>query len=192
MSRWVYVASSGHNEAAEDRYVVGMHDTTDGAPESRQLATLLRNRRLLMRLTQEDVADLAGISRQTYNKYESGRTPNPKPRELRAVCRALQLDPREIVVALGFVTRSELELPPAVAPLDSALVEPASLLADEKIPEPAKARLREYLVESVVFWKRRAGFQDLREPSASDRATGKPITRGPSSDGATGKPISRG
>lgn len=179
MSRWVYVAPNGHPDIGESLYVVRMHDPTEGVQESRELATLLRDRRLFMRLTQEEVADRAGISRQTYNKYESGRTPNPKPRELRAVCRALALDPREIVVALGFVTRDELALPPREHPLDGVLVEPASLLADEKIPEPAKSRLREYLVESVIFWKRRAGFEDLREPSAADRATGKPVTRRP-------------
>ncbi len=159
------------------RYGVCMPGTTDGTQESRALATLLREHRQLLEMTQEEVADRAGVSRQTYNKYESGRTTNPKPAELRAVCRVLELDPREIVVALGFVTRPELKMPPRQPPVDRALVEPTSLLADNKLSDDAKDKLREVLKEGVVWWKKLLGFPDLREPSAVDREPKKPTKR---------------
>lgn len=175
MSRLIYVAPSGHHGRHGSRYRVRMHDTTDGLEESRELATLLRERRAIMQLTQQEVADRAGISRQTYNKYESGKTPNPKPGELRAVCRALELDPREIPVALGFVTREEIGLPPQEPPLPRSLVRVVSLLRAEQVPQQHKDQLLKIIDTALDFWYQQLGIRDIREPSAEERAKGKPV-----------------
>lgn len=177
MSRVLYVASRRQTDDRESRYGVRMADTTPTEDGSRALATLLRQRRDQMQLTQEEVADRAGISRQTYNKYERGGTLNPKPRELRAVCMVLKMDPREIPVALGFVTREEMNLPPQEPALPRSLRRILQLLKAEQVPESAKKRLLKIIDDAVDFWFETFGVPNLREPSADERAKGKPVTK---------------
>jgi transcriptional regulator with XRE-family HTH domain len=162
---------------AKSRYGVRMPDTTPTQDGSRDLATLLRQRRLQMQITQEDVADRAGISRQTYNKYERGGTLNPKPRELRAVCLVLKLDPREVPVALGFVTREEIDLPPQQPALPRSIRRILQLLDAEQVPATAKKRLLKIIDDAVDFWFETFGLPDIREPSADERAKGKPVSK---------------
>lgn len=53
-------------------------------------------RRKILKLSQADLADLSGVSRETIVNYESGRrTPTPKTAE--KLCLALGLDPSDVI-----------------------------------------------------------------------------------------------
>lgn len=175
MSRTLYVVSRRQVTDGESRYGVRMADTTQAQDGSQALATLLRERRVHMQMTQEEVADRAGISRQTYNKYERGMTASPKPRELRAVCVALQLDPREVPIALGFVTREEIDMPPKEPALPRSLRRILQILVADQVPESAKKRLLKIIDDAVDFWFETFGLRDIREPSADERSKGRSV-----------------
>lgn len=78
-----------YGEPAQDRAYLD-------AAES--LSTSLRERRLLLGLSQEDVAALAGISTVTYGCVERGQAPsgevvNPRLRTLFAIMSVLEIPP---------------------------------------------------------------------------------------------------
>jgi transcriptional regulator with XRE-family HTH domain len=88
-------------------------DTTHGgsAPlreRLAELATLIVNARHAKGWTQQDLAEEAGISRPTVNRYEQGKTTTPDPGVVWPVTRALGLDPRRVAVLLGYVTDRDL------------------------------------------------------------------------------------
>lgn len=81
------------------------------------LARLIKNRREELGWTQPDLAEAAGVSRPTVQRYETGKTRFPEPEAIRRIFRALGLDPIEIPVILGLVTHEELGRPPAIQPV---------------------------------------------------------------------------
>lgn len=79
------------------------------------LAQLIRAAREALDWTQERLARESGVSRPTVQRYEQAKIRTPEPRQVRQIILALGVDPREIPVALGMVTREELGLPPRPA-----------------------------------------------------------------------------
>jgi len=148
----------------------------EGQGESATFGTWFRNARIRKGWTQDRVVSEADLSKSTLNRWENGKGIGD-PATVRRACLAMGLDPREAAVAIGLVTREEWDLPPFPPTIDDALQEPASLLADERIPEPAKKDLRGLIATSVDLWKKRLGLRDIREPSAAERAKGQAPTR---------------
>lgn len=176
MSRPSYVAHLRQTLEAQLTYGEPMHDIEEGP--GRRLATLLRDARAFLNMTQDDAAAASGISRQTYVRYESGRAANPQAEELRAVAKALKIDPREVPIALGYVTRDEMGMPPAEPPLPKTLRTIVSLINDQKIPESARAALLKTVQHAVDLWYEVMGVKKpVREPSAEERAGKKPASK---------------
>src|SRR5262249_38297445 len=97
----LYVSSSIHDDEPTPPYGVNMPDIPDGPGKA--LATLIRDARQAKGWRQEDLEIISGVSRQTIIQYESGRAVAPEPAKIRAVLLALDVDPREAPVALGYV-----------------------------------------------------------------------------------------
>ena len=117
-----------------------------------------------------------GIQQRTYFRWESGDIAKPDPREVRKVCLRLGLDVRDAAVALGILTREELELPPAPPPMPRTISNILYFLRAPQIPDPAKKQLLHHIQGAVDFWAQQLGVKSLREPRASERAAGKQIT----------------
>ncbi len=99
---------------------------------------MLRDLRERANLTQQQLADKAGVAVRTIGRYEANARSTPKADTVELLARALDLAPHEVTelsAAAGFpVHRAE---PPAGAPLgqfDARLVEAAKQLAGELIP----------------------------------------------------------
>lgn len=171
----LYVMTQRRCDCPEDSYCACMHDTEDGP--GRALATLLKDARIRLGWSQEDLESASGVSRQTISRYESGKASNPRAEEARAVARALQIDPRELPVALGYVTREEMGLPPAPPAMDPTLAAAARLLASEDIAVGAKDNLRRLLEGAVSFTYEALGLRRPAAPGATDG--GRPARRSP-------------
>jgi transcriptional regulator with XRE-family HTH domain len=144
-----------HDETLDGAYSYAMADEEQGPGQ--RLRTLLRDRRQLLELSQDDVADLAGVSRQTVIRLESGKATNPEAKTLRAVCTALGLEVREALIELGYVTRDELGLPPAPPPIDPVLVAVSRDLADSSVDEMDRSHLRDLTRQAHDYWRSRRG-----------------------------------
>jgi transcriptional regulator with XRE-family HTH domain len=146
------------------------------APEGASFATLLRETRKLRGMTQDELIDRSGVSRSTILRWEKGTPGSINVEQVRQLCTTLDLDPREAVVALGFVTREEMELPPRPLGLPSALQHVMSLLNDKNIPESAKTKLLDHLRSAVEFWYEQLGVRrPRREPSADERVAAQGV-----------------
>jgi len=116
------------------------------------------------------------INPRTYFRWESGDIVKPDPREVRKACLRLGLDVREAAVALGILTREELDLPPAPPPMPRTIRNILYFLRAPQVPEPAKRQLLQHIQGAVDFWAQQLGVKSLREPRADERAAGKQIT----------------
>jgi transcriptional regulator with XRE-family HTH domain len=118
---------------------------TQGAnTPGRAFAELIKAARLRALMSQEDLADAAGVGRYTINRWESGKTPHPQAEAVRKVLAALpDLDPREVPIALGYVTREEMGIPPRV--VDPMYADVIDMLADPNVPARDKEEWAEYL-----------------------------------------------
>ncbi|WP_245603520.1 helix-turn-helix domain-containing protein [Salinispora cortesiana] len=76
--------------------------------EHEAFARLLRVQRAKRGLRQEDVADASGVSPHTILQWEAGNGRSPQPAQVRAVCRALGINPLEVAVALGYLSEDEV------------------------------------------------------------------------------------
>lgn len=125
----------------------------------------------------EALADV-GIRERTYFRWESGDIVKPDPAEIRKACLVLGIDPREAAIALGIVTREEMDLPPAPPPVPATIRNVLSLLRAEQVPEEAKKSLLRHIQGAVDFWAEQLGVpRPPREPSHADRDKGKPVTK---------------
>ncbi len=59
--------------------------------------------------SQEDLERESGVSRGSISRWERGIADRPEPENVRAVCRALGIDPRRAAVALGYLTADEVD-----------------------------------------------------------------------------------
>lgn len=118
----------------------------DGGEPLVRFAELIRSTREHRGWSQDDLADRAGVSRPTINRYEQGKTRTPDPETARSIFRALQLDPRRIPVVLGYVTEEEMGLPPEPPRMFTATTEDAiAILEDPTIDPRSKAEWVEFL-----------------------------------------------
>lgn len=119
-----------------------------------------------------------GIRERTYFRWESGDIAKPDPAEIRKACLRLGIDPREAAVALGIVTREEMDLPPAPPPVPSTIRSVLQLLRADQVPDDAKKSLLRLIQAAVDFWAEQLGVPRApREPSADDRSKGKAVKR---------------
>lgn len=79
-------------------------------------ASLLITARQRRGWTQDQLVKNTGISRSTIIRWESGEAARPDPDHVRAVCTALDIDQRDALVALGYLTAEEVS-PQAAAAL---------------------------------------------------------------------------
>jgi transcriptional regulator with XRE-family HTH domain len=96
--------------------------------------------------TQDQLADKAGVSRPTIQRWENGKTGTPDPENARRVFQALGLDPRLIPVVLGYVTAEEMgvdPVPPRVFP--PTVEEAIAILEDPRVPAATKDEWIGYL-----------------------------------------------
>lgn len=92
---------------------------------------------------QDQLADAAGVSRPTIQRWETAKTGTPDPENARRVFLALGLDPRYIPVVLGYVTAEEMGLPPRV--ISPTAEEALAILEDPSVPAAQKAEWLRYL-----------------------------------------------
>lgn len=59
-------------------------------------------------LTQDKVVHATGISKTTLIRWEAGRAERPEPERVRALCLLLGINPVDAVIALGFLTESDV------------------------------------------------------------------------------------
>lgn len=107
---------------------------------------LIRAGRKKKAWTQEDLIEESGVSRSTILRWEAGKVERPDPEQVRAVFRALGLDPREAAVALGYLTREEIGLspePPRV--FDATVEEVIEILQDPNVSDAEKSEWVQYL-----------------------------------------------
>lgn len=76
--------------------------------KTQQLASLLKNKREKFSLSQNDIADIIGLSRATYSKYESG-TAIPSLESLLNLSSFYRINPMELICAL--IPENELTAP---------------------------------------------------------------------------------
>jgi transcriptional regulator with XRE-family HTH domain len=123
----------------------GQADTKGGSP-SLSFGEVIREARKQKRMSQQELADAAGVSEPTIQRWENGRTGTPDPENARRAFLALSLDPRLIPVILGYVTADEMGLPPEAPRVFAPTVERAiAILEDPTIPSAAKAEWVEFL-----------------------------------------------
>jgi len=142
-----YVTPLIRDEVSELHYRVGMTDVgrRDAAPSSR-FAELIQLTREQRGWTQDELADRAGVSRPTINRYEQAKTRTPDPETARRIFVALKLDPRRIPVLLGYVTEEEMGLPPEPSRTFHATTEDAiAILEDPAVDSRVKAEWVRYL-----------------------------------------------
>lgn len=58
--------------------------------------------------TQDDLIFRTRVSRGTLARWEAGKAERPDPDAVRSVCRALDIDPKRALLALGYLTADDL------------------------------------------------------------------------------------
>jgi hypothetical protein len=144
-------------------------------------ATWLRQARIDASWTKTDAiaaVSEVGIKERTYNHWEAGSIEKPNPREVRRACLRLGLDPREAAVALGIVTRDDLELGPPIPPPPAVVRNILAVLKMDKLEEKQKANFVRHIEAAMNLWAETLGVDlPVREPSAAERAGRKPAKR---------------
>jgi len=118
-------------------------DEQDVGPGER-FAALIRRARNEAGVSQEELAEETGISRSQLIRWESGKVERPDPEAVRAVCSVLWIDPREAVVALGFLTRQEAF--PPVKRLSPTMSRVIKILQGEDLTSVEKQLWIDYLI----------------------------------------------
>lgn len=72
-----------------------------------EIANKIKNRRLELGLTLEDVAQAVGVGRSTVRKWETGMIKNMGRDKIAALARVLQMDPVEFVPMPHAVSRAD-------------------------------------------------------------------------------------
>lgn len=163
------VVCSLHDRIAHHAY--SRHVDGEGDGPGHRLASTLLSARALRGWTQQDLADAARVSRQTIIRYESGKASNPEADPLRRVCHALDLDIRDVLVDLGYVTREELGLPsrPELHPL---AIEINRRLLSMSLTDAGRATLERALQRALDSYDEAMKLRAPKEPSAAERLSG--------------------
>lgn len=111
-----------------------------------RLGQLIRQARLDREWTQRDLAEESGVSIESIKRYEKGKIRNPEPDLIRKIVQALRVRAIEIPIALGLITRDELD-PPAEPPhpADPLVEEAIAILRDPDMSETARQGALAYL-----------------------------------------------
>lgn len=112
----------------------------------KRFAALLRTHRTAAELRQEDVADRSGVSLSTISRWERGQVENPKPTELRAVCRVVKLRTVAACEALGYLDPAELaDIPQPPREHGPTVEEIISIFENPDVPHEVKYATLQYL-----------------------------------------------
>lgn len=114
---------------------------------------LIRTKREAKNWSQDDLANASGVSRGTISRWELGQADSPKPAHVRAVCKALGIDPRQAAVALGILTADEIET--TTRTLDPAVERALDILEDPALP----ADQREHWIAYLAYMYQQAKSQ---------------------------------
>ncbi|MFI1194013.1 multiprotein-bridging factor 1 family protein [Micromonospora sp. NPDC020750] len=156
-----YVTNLLHDWGPDQHY---RDDMPTEEPGVARLAQLIRDARETLGWTQEDLAREADVSRPTVQRYENGKSRIPEPDQIRRIFLALRLDPRELPVLLGLVTREEIDQP-APQPMrrfSSATERIIALLEDPAVSDAERHALAE-LLEARGHALRAAGERSDRK-----------------------------
>jgi transcriptional regulator with XRE-family HTH domain len=118
------------------------------APEEprQAFARIVREAREQRGWGQDQLAEAAGVSRPTIQRWETAKTGTPDPENARRVFQALGLDPRLIPVVLGYVTAEEMGVDPVPPRLrDATTEEILTILEDPKVSVAQKREWLEFL-----------------------------------------------
>lgn len=132
-------------------YVCVMPD----AAHAQAFGDFIREGRERRRWSQEDLEAESGVSRATLSRWERGLTDRPEAAHVRAVCAALNADPRRAAVLLGYLAPEEVDSPTENLPRE--IREVLDILQDPAVPEAEKAswvRLLKFLHDDI---RRKAG-----------------------------------
>lgn len=142
-----YVTTPIHDRASDLHYPELMPDAVEEDDDRvRQFGGLIRDTREYRGWSQDELAERAGVSRPTINRYEQAKTKTPDPETARAIFHALKLDPRRIPVLLGYVTEEEMGLPrEGPRTFHATTEEVIAILEDPKVDPKAKREWLEYL-----------------------------------------------
>jgi transcriptional regulator with XRE-family HTH domain len=125
-------------ETQQIRYLGIMGDAEPGT----SFATLIANARRVKGWTQDDLERESGVSRATLSRWERGLSDRPEPEHVRAVCKALGIDPRRAAVSLGYLTEEEIR---ERGSLSVELEEILTMIEDPSMPPAARAEWIRYL-----------------------------------------------
>lgn len=174
-----------HDRADQHPYGYRMRDETTAL--GTEFATWVRDARLAAGLTQEQVLTQAAImvehnggpelSKSTLNRWEGGKTTTVRAENLRLFCTIVGADVREALIALGYIAREELGLPPAPAIREPVLADAAKILASEDIAPAAKDSLRKLISQAVGFTYDTLGLRRPPKPDNAARTSGRPVKR---------------
>ncbi len=123
------------------------------APQVKSFADLIREARVRNNMTQEDLEKASGVHRNTLSRWERGLSDRPEPDHVRAVCRALGIDPRRAAVSLGYLSADEVDPPGAGLPAE--VQEILTMLEDGQLSREE----REHWVGSLRLLYQRARGQ---------------------------------
>lgn len=111
-----------------------------------RLGQLIKQARLARDWTQQDLHEESGVSVETIKRYENGKTKYPDAELVRRIVLTLNINPLEIPVALGFVSREEMGLPAEPARTISAATERLiDALEDPDVTDAEKFAILELL-----------------------------------------------
>jgi transcriptional regulator with XRE-family HTH domain len=133
----------GQRTMTADNYVVPMPN--EAQERGNAFAELIRDARRARHWTQERLIEESGVSRSTVVRWESGRAERPDPDQVRALCRALGIDPRRAAVALGYLDEEDIRPPGQPPPIPDDVKEVLDILADPRVPDEEKDRWIDYL-----------------------------------------------
>jgi transcriptional regulator with XRE-family HTH domain len=136
-----------HDTGADQPYRVPMSPAA--SDRAREFGYLIKDARERLGWSQDELADKAGVGRATAQRYERGdlgKTGFPDLAVARKLFKALGIDPREIAVVLGFVTREEIGLPPEPKRVFAPTIEEViAILEDPKVSDEVKQEWIDYL-----------------------------------------------
>jgi transcriptional regulator with XRE-family HTH domain len=115
------------------------------APQVISFPDLIRDARLSHNMSQEDLERASGVHRNTLSRWESGNVGRPDAHNVRAVCRALGIDPRMAAVSLGFLLIEEVELSLNPNAIPAEVEEALTILGDPRLPRDDRDKWIAYL-----------------------------------------------
>ncbi|MBB3098917.1 transcriptional regulator with XRE-family HTH domain [Actinoplanes campanulatus] len=106
-------------------------------------SSLVQDGRKTKGWSQDELEAHSGVSRATISRIERGLTDTPDADHVRALCRSLNIDPRQAAVSLGYLTLDEIQ---PLAPLPPKIKEVLDILEDPRVSDTDKQQWIDYLV----------------------------------------------